>query len=413
MVMVRKFMMSCLVVLLTVVSLYAQEERLKEIVVEEKLDVEKLALNIARNFMSKYKGQYASGILHYRALLSKDKCIEFNALQGIAFVPKTSFRTKGWYWDNKAIWSCIAPLTVMRSNAYTPDGNVLEQQAVDSNDKRVGYNNRLASPGYQLYSSIQLFSPLNKKMVKYYDYEILKQYQNEKGEICVLIRFRTDSDPFQRGKTRLCGEGTILYNISRKYPVEIYMKDYIDLYTGFVRTMPSAFKGLSTNHNITVRFACEQDNIFLSKIKLEVEWPEETPGKKGLLYFLCKNPRRNPYKHNLRQVECFEYSDHMVLEREMAERLEHYIHKEHMNFTSFYCAPYDSGKWKNVKFEGMDINKIKRDLYIQVPFEEQAAKNALTSYEERMEGADAKLLEFSQKYYLNAIKASEILFDNK
>ena len=84
-----------------------------------------------------------------------------------------------------------------------------------------------------------------------------------------------------------------------------------------------------------------------------------------------------------------------------------------MNFTSFYCAPYDSGKWKNVKFEGMDINKIKRDLYIQVPFEEQAAKNALTSYEERMEGADAKLLEFSQKYYLNAIKASEILFDNK
>ena len=60
-------MMSCLVVLLTVVSLYAQEERLKEIVVEEKLDVEKLALNIARNFMSKYKGQYASGILHFHS----------------------------------------------------------------------------------------------------------------------------------------------------------------------------------------------------------------------------------------------------------------------------------------------------------------------------------------------------------
>ena len=409
----RKSLMLCLVVLLSVVSLRAQEDRLNEIVVEEKLDAEKIVLSNAKNFMAKYKGQYASGILHYRVLSTKEKCIEFNALQGVAFVPKTSFKTKGWYWDNKSTWSYIAPLTVMRSNSYMPDGDDLEQQFVDSKDKRVGYNNKLASHGYLLYSSVQLFSPLNKKMVKYYDYEIVKQYEDKEGVIYLLIGFKTKEKMFNQGKTRIHGSGIVLYNVSHRYPVEITMKDYIDLYSNNIRADSSDFKGLATNHNISVRFAYESGNVFLSKIKLEVEWQNEIPTKNGFLYSLCANPRRNPHKYNLRQTEYFEYTDHMVLEKEMVDKIKRFIYEERTQFTSFYCAPYDSGKWENVKFEGMDINKIKGDLSIQGSFEEQAAKNALTSYEERMEGEDAKFLEFSQKYYLNAIKVNELLFDNK
>ena len=391
------------------IPLYAQEEKLQEIVVQSDIDANRIMRAASINFAKKYATSYASEILHYRAVYTQNRCIEFNSYQGIFLMAGHNWNSKDFYWKNSANWSRTAPLTVFRSNAYLYSNDLLathsifpESKSYNSNYYKIHYNNKLANHGYLLYRTIELFSPINKKMVKYFNFKVLKQYTDISNYQYMLIEFSTKEGEFPHN-TKLKGTGTILYNITARYPQEITISNYMDFYSSFVRTSDKYFKGLASEHNIKIRYFLQNNILYLDEIILNASWPHSSGEQSGRLYSLIDNPRRNPFKQNLSLTEVFKFNNHKTLSKRQVEILAKNFHTNSTNFTEYYCAPYIPEKWENVKFDYVNFPKIQQDLGFATPLVQQAYANALTAYEERVSLESANYihkLNFSKEYYI-------------
>ena len=136
---------------------------------------------------------------------------------------------------------------------------------------------------------------------------------------------------------------------------------------------------------------------------LNVEWDKNNEELNGKLYSLVTNARRNPFRYDLKHVECFEFFDMTYVPKHVGKQLENCIIADHMGFTQYYCAPYNSEKWGKVVFDGINYDCIARELSFKEPIVKQYEENALTFYE-RCTGAglDSRLIDFSKNYYKRA-----------
>ena len=403
-------------------TLSGQNMQLEEIRITRDLNVNKLINNIANNFKKKRVGCYASKILHYRSVYSSDKCIEFNALQGVFFVPEYNWNTNGFFWNNSSNYNRVAPLTVFRSSPLNVSGELLEINAVipknlkyDSQFYKIGFNNKIANNGWLLSRTIDLFSPLNKKMCKYFNYNILNQYTDSLGSQFILLKFSTKEGMFP-SKTKLNCTGQILYNVSQRYPVYVILDNYMDFYSNFVRAGANTFTGMASQHSMKLQYKLCGENLFLEEIFLNVNWINDKDKNASKLYTLINNPRRNPFAHSISQKEVFIFSEHTILNKDQVEELGQYFPICHMDFTEYYTAPFIEDKWKDIEFKYINFKKIVEDLNSYKPLVCQANDNALTAFEERsskeLSNWDDKL-RFSKEFFHIAHRRIYPLIYNK
>lgn len=391
--------------------MYSQEFKLDEIQVTANWDLKKVVKKSAENFYRNYARFYACEMLHYRSVYELEKCVEFNALQGICAIGDFNRNTKGNYWDNPINWSYLAPLTVLRSNPLTSGGDLLEKQIIMSNHTTVdneffkkNYNNSLASPCNVLIKAVELFSPLNKKMIENFNYQLEDSFIGEDNHQYIKVEFCSIASDINR-KSKIRGKGIILYDITLQYPQKIEMNNYMDFYSTFSRNKTNEII-CATNHSICIEYLMKDDKIYPKGFVFNVIWPRENDIRDVEMYYIVPNARRNPFKYGLKQIEAIEFLNHRFLGEKTLDSLKQYMSCDRMGLTNYYCAPFIENKWKKIEYKYIDIGSVTKDLGGNNALMLQVKKNAFTAYEERYPAED-DYIEFSKKYFLIA---HEILY---
>lgn len=402
----------------TVSIIYAQDSpdyTLEEINVSAKINPLKIMKNAANNFANKYSKNYAAQLLQYRTIACNDKYCEFSAYMGVITLLDFNQNMREFFWNNPANQIRIAPLSVLRSSAFDYNGNELELSAISSGENvlgienlNIGYNNKPMGNILDIKRSLEVYSPINPKMVANYTYKIKKMFENKKEEQFALIEFETKRECFP-DKCRLLGSGSILYNITKRSIESITMTNFVDYYSTFARRNSLIVKQ-ATYPAIKITYQNIHGNIFTKSIALSIDWrkPEHIDDNNDV-YAITPNSRRNPFKYNLRETECCLFYNPVNLDKPKIEKLKKYIYNSYREPHKFYAAPYIPQVWQNITFNGINMEKVKKDLCINgITLEQQAAANGLNGYELYLKISPAlsisdsefqKYLNFSKKYH--------------
>lgn len=398
-------------------SVRAQDPKnysLQEIKVSASINPAKIMKNAAKNFAAKYSKNYAAQLLQYRSVSCNHKYCEFNAYMGVIALLDFNQNQAPLFWQNPANHIRIAPLNVLRSSAFDYNGNELELSSINTDGFNIerfstGYVNSPIGNALKIKRSLEVYSPLNPKMIANYTYKINKMFQNNKNEQLAQIEFETIRDCFP-AKCRLLGKGSILYNITKRSIESIKMDDFVDFYSTAARK--DSYNGKkATIPSIEITYEHINGTIFTKSIALHIGWkkPDQITND-DFIYSIVNNARRNPFKYNLEETEYCLFSNPKELDKVKIEKLEGTIYKSHLEYGRFYSAPYSPELWQNIKFKGIDIEKVKKELAINgTTLQEQAAANGLNGYEIYLKSSPnlqlsdqeyRKYLDFSKKYYL-------------
>jgi hypothetical protein len=335
-------------------------ENLQGVTVISKINPEKLMKRAAEHFCRKKAKIFMSEVLQYRAVKSGDTYLEFNALNGIIGQPFSDMSTNKLEFDNnQGIFGFIVPINVLRSNAYGVRGEILDAEIkFNGSSKEINYYN---SPMYgETYCDIkrlvELFSPLNPKMVKWYNYKIIEMYKNKSGEDIVKIYFDNKNIKNVLKHCKLISDGTIIYNISKRLITKIILNDFLDYYNIYCYAK-SISKSISSQ-NAVLTYIEQAGIIYPEEIILNVKWNTKQKSQNNK-YYSFVHPRKNPSKYNISLFETIRFLRH----REISN-LNTKVRKAlaSVKAYSYYSAPFNKEYWDSVKFNNIDIEKVKHDL---------------------------------------------------
>ncbi|MEF9987388.1 MAG: hypothetical protein RR735_09735 [Bacteroidales bacterium] len=389
---------------------------LTEIQVCATVDPLKIMKNAAKKFAVKYSKNSVSHILQYRTVCCNNKYCEFNAYLGVIAFLDFNQNPSPFFWNNPANNIRIAPLSVFRSSAFDYNGNELELSGINSNGNpfrlehfNLGYINKPIGNALAIKRSLEIYSPLNPKMIPYFSYIISKMFKNKEEDQFAVIEFETNKDYFP-AKCRLLGKGSILYNISKQSIESIKMSDFIDFYSTAARV--DFYNGKSaTRPSIEVVYENIDGNLFTKSIFLQINWKKpDNIGKDDFIYSIINNARRNPFKYNLAETEYCIFSNSKLLNKQKTEHIKNLIYNSYRDPGAFYTAPYIPELWRTVQFKGIPLEKIKKDLTINgKTIEQQALQNGLNGFEIHLNSSPAPVmtedkiqqyLKFSKQYYI-------------
>lgn len=364
---------------------------LQEIKITDKINPQKLTKSAATHFTARFAENFAAEILQYRAVSCRDVYCEFNAYKGIIAYMDFNRDLKPLVFKNPAGNLHLAPLSVMRSNPYTADGEVLELTALYPEEHSCekaflsGYINYPWGEALHVKRAVELLSPLNPKMNPMYRYEVTRMFEDKRGEQWAEIRFETKEGVFP-GKCRLLGKGSLLYNISRRTIRQIVLEEYVDFYSSYIRK--ESFNGnMATRHRIEINYEEQNGRIFPVSVQLDVMWQKPDPvNGDDFIYAPIRNSRRNPFKYKLKEKEYVSFQRYKLLDNVLEKRLKEIpvFGGKYTNIppNQYYSAPYDKAEWDRTVFPGIDMQQVKRDLYrAGESLEEQSEKNATIGYD--------------------------------
>ncbi|MFI3322731.1 MAG: hypothetical protein R3Y50_09435 [Rikenellaceae bacterium] len=172
----------------------------------------------------------------------------------------------------------IVMLNLMRSNPYSANGKFqLERALVQSDEstlKRgmlVGYNDVLSVVSTTYKRALEIYSPLNSKMINYYDFEII---ESDKSKECTIIHFKS-KDKYFDTKCKISGEGYLYYCNENRFIKKIVMENYIDKFSNLPRKRYiTPTSPLATNHRIEINYEIKSGTIFPVDISMNVEWQD-------------------------------------------------------------------------------------------------------------------------------------------
>lgn len=364
---------------------------LQEIKISDKLDPQKLSRSAATHFVARFAENFAAEILQYRAVSCRDVYCEFNAYKGVIAYMDFNRDLKSLVFKNPASDLHLAPLSVMRSDPYTADGEVLELTALYSSAGRScekaflsGYVNHPWGEALHVKRSVELWSPLNPKMNPMYRYEVTRMFEDRQGEQWAEIRFESKEGVFP-AKCRLMGKGSLLYNITRRTIRQIVLENYVDFYSSYIRT--ENFNGMmATRHRVEIKYEEQEGKIFPVSVLLDVEWRKpDTLSAEDFIYAPIGNSRRNPFKYQLKEREYLSYKRCKLLNKALEKKLKEIavFGWRYVNIPNpYYSAPYHKAEWDQTVFPGIDMEQVKKDLHRNNgSLDEQSEKNALMGYD--------------------------------
>ncbi len=349
-------------------KLVLESPLLEEVTVVAKGYLEKEMEKVARYFREHYAEDYLATITTFYTVECNGKYKEFTGYHGLFRSSRFTQKAPDIFFNDRNGMCGIEPLTTMRSDRLRAESDeILEPERIisrqlswrDPKSLKINYHdNRYDVSPLFAKRGFEIYSPLNEKRIKYYDYSRQAGYTSPEGEVAV-IKFRTKTDAFPK-KTRLYGEAEIHYLKDTYRVTRIVTENMQDLYSvtprmGVTELLPSA-----TTYRFTVDYGHHEGKIYTESVERSVNWMELNFSDRNF-YRINMHPRRNPGKHHTKEYFYARFSG-IVFSEEKLKTLKKAMQNEYSCIPYIY-APFEKKWWEKQTVPGIDKEKLFRDLH--------------------------------------------------
>lgn len=377
---------------------------LEEVTVYAEGYLEKEMGKVARYFREHYARDYMSTITTLYTVECNGKYREFMGYHGVFGSFYFTQKAPEIYFNDKNGMCRIEPLTTMRSDRLRAESDeILEPESVFSKQVKRRTPRSLKINYYDTRSHVgalfakrgfEIYSPLNEKRIKYYDYWKQAGYSSAEGEVAV-IKFRTKAGAFPK-KTRLYGEGEIHYLKDSYRVTRVVTENMQDLYSITPRMGIKEFLPSATAYVFTVHYGQYEGKLYTESVERSVTWMELNFSE-GNFYRVTLQPRRNPGKYHTKEYFYARFSN-IVFSEEKLKILKKAMFNKSGNIEDFY-APFEKEWWDRQPMPGIDKEKLFRDLYVDGRnLYQQAEENGLklTNEHQRLGYRETSRLRYRQ-----------------
>ncbi len=339
----------------------------------------KMVMKAAKIFASKYSADFVSTFVMTNTIEANGEFRELFAIEALLGSFDFNQRIEKLNFLDKNRLDMIAILSLMRSNPYSSSGEfVLERSAIAANESTqkinllIGYIDTPYSNSLTYKRALEIYSPLNAKMVNCYEFEIV---ESDTVTQTTVIHFKSIDKYFDK-KNKISGEGYLYICNNHHFVKKIVMMNHIDKFSIFPRkkyitpTTP-----LATKHSVEINYRLDNNVIFPCDISTDIEWVD--PKVDNDFYYLQANSRPRPIQSKLKESQRVKFYDFV----EIDEKLKGKMRNQNLYFVNELitpCAPFIASRWNKNTISWLDWDKLERDLGNngKMSLTEQAENNA-------------------------------------
>ncbi len=312
----------------------------------------------ARDFSRNYAGYYASFLI-VRTVKSGGKYREVQGAAGVfaslGFNQKTNTRL---YWDDKNVMGRIFVCDTFVSEYLFPDRNaanpvlrVNSKDALSGEDAlKVNYVSGFDVSALDRKRAVEIFSPLNPKMIDSYTYR-KSGAAKIGGKDVRVIEFSSKAGTISQKERVLCSGRLFIDSGGRVRKIVVENMD--DRFTRYVRNFSEM--SLATPYTYTITYGEKDGRIYTSGIRQDLSW-ERPDTVTGEMYSAEWNPVRNPFKNRV------ETSFEMTFSNpKMVKTGGKYGGAAPANRILCYNSSRDYGFWKRILTKGIDLERFLKD----------------------------------------------------
>lgn len=333
---------------------------------------EKVAKMVSDNFAKNSAANYAAKVTWLSTVECNGKYRQFMGYRGLMASLGFTTTSDPLYWEDKNVRYWF-PLTVMKSDALAAGSDeILEAESVITNDLRTRYVNKEDDPWIGK-RALELYSPLNPRQLRNFDYFIADDYTTPEGDV-VVLHFQNKPGTFPR-KTKIVGQGYIHCMKKDGRPIKVVTENLEDHYSFSPRTKTADHPSL-TQHLVTVDYSICAGKIVTTSITVQIDWVGVNT-EEGHYYAFGQQRRRNPLVNNERDYRHITLTDHVLLDKDKAATIKANAWAQgQYNFV--LTAPFDKALWERTALTGIDRDRLFRDLNANgCSLWQQAGKNAM------------------------------------
>lgn len=334
------------------------QDTLHASVVRGERSARSIVKDAARDFSKNYADYYASFLI-IRTIKCDGKYREVQGAVGVFasldFNQKTNTKL---YWDDRnAMGRLYVCDTFVSESLFADKNEVNPVLSVNSKGQtngvdalKVNYVNYFDVSALDRKRAVEIFSPLNPKMVGSYSY---KSYGTAKvgGRDVRVINFRSNAKELSIKERILCS-GQLFIDYDGRVQ-KIVVKDMDDRFTRYVRNFSPM--SLATTYTYTITYGEKNGKIYSESIRQELSWRVPEGGAEDL-YCAETNPFRNPFKNRVETDFMMTFSEPRMLKSG----------EEHGEATPAYSIlcyndSRDFNFWKRILSKEIDLVRFMKD----------------------------------------------------
>lgn len=312
----------------------------------------------ARDFSRNYADYYASFLI-VRTIKSGGRYREVQGAAGVfaslGFNQKTNTRL---YWDDKNAMGRLFVCDTFVSEYLFPDRNaanpvlrVVSKDVPSGEDAlKVNYVSNFDVSALDRKRAVEIFSPLNPKMIDSYTYK-KSGIAKVGGKEVRVIDFSSKSEAVSQKERILCSGQLFIDSDGRVRKIVVENMD--DRFTRYVRN----FSGMSlaTPYTYTITYGEKNGRIYTSGIRQDLSW-KRPDGAAGEMYSAEWNPVRNPFKNRVETSFVMTFSDPKIVKSGGK-----YGASAPADRILCYNTSRDYGFWKRILSKEIDLEQFLKD----------------------------------------------------
>ena len=334
------------------------QDTLHASVVRGERSARSIVKDAARDFSKNYADYYASFLI-IRTIKCDGKYREVQGAVGVFasldFNQKTNTK---FYWDDRnamgRLYVCdtfVSESLFADKNEVNPVLNVRSKNiGSDVDALKVNYANNFDVSALDRKRAVEIFSPLNPKMIGCYTY---KSSGTTKigGKNVRIIDFNSNAKELSIKERILCS-GQLFIDYDGRVQ-KIVVKDMDDRFTKYVRNFSPM--SLATPYTYTITYGEKNGKIYTESIRQELSWRAPEGGAADL-YCAEANPYRNPFKNRVETDFMMKFSEPIIVKSGED-------HGETFPAYSLYCynGSHDFGFWKRTLSKEIDLDRFMKD----------------------------------------------------
>lgn len=334
------------------------QDTLHASVVRGERSARSIVKDAARDFSKNYADYYASFLI-VRTIKCNGKYREVQGATGVFasldFNQKTNIKL---YWDDRnamgRLYVCdtfVSESLFADKNEINPVLNVRSKDIGSDVDAfKVNYANNFDVSALDRKRAVEIFSPLNPKMIGGYTY---KSSGTTKigGKNVRVIDFSSNAKELSVKERILCS-GQLFIDYDGRVQ-KIVVKDMDDRFTRYVRNF--SLMSLATPYTYTITYGEKNGKIYTESIRQELSWRAPEGGAADL-YCAETNPFRNPFKNRVETDFMMRFSEPQIVK----------AGEEHGEATPAYSILCYNGSrnfdfWKRLLSKEIDLDRFMKD----------------------------------------------------
>ena len=335
------------------------KDTLNASVVKADRSMRSIVKEAGKDFSKNYVDYYASFLI-VRTIKSHGIFREVQCAAGaFASVDFNQKTTTKLYWDDKNAMGRLYICDSFVSEALFPNKNEVNPiLSVNSKDIekdeeafKVNYISEFDASALDRKRAVEIFSPLNPKMVGEYVYENAGKAKMG-GKDVRVIKFSSKSKTIS-AKNRIICSGRLYIDAGNSRIRKVVVSDMDDRFTRYIRNFSEMT--VVTPYTYTITYGEVNGKIYTAGIKQELRWemPENHYGK---MYCAESNSCRNPFKNHLETCFAMTFSNPVII-------------PDTKNFGEAYPAGrifgYDKTRdydfWRRVLAKEIDLGQFMKD----------------------------------------------------